>query len=67
MRATFIVTSKHKGSETQYQNGKGAKALNKSSKMQRCGAITENLEDTYIFRAIRSLDQRNERKEKRNK
>ena len=67
MSATYIVTSRHKGSENQYQAGKGAKALNKSHKVQRCGAITENLEDTYIFRAMRSLDQRNERKAKRKK
>ena len=57
----------HKGAETLYQTGKGAKALNKSKKVQRCAAITENLEDTYIFRAMRSLDQRNERKAKRKK
>ena len=67
MSATFFVTSRHKGAETQYQNGKGAKALNKSHKVQRCAAITENLEDTYIFRAMRSMDQRNERKAKRKK
>lgn len=67
MSATYIVTSRHKGAETQYKNGKGAKALNKSHKLQRCAAITENLEDTYIFRAMRSLDQRNERKAKRKK
>ena len=67
MRATFIVTSRHKGSETLRQTGKGAKALNKSNKVQRCAAITENLVDTYIFRAMRSLDQRNERTAKRKK
>jgi len=59
--------SKHKGAETLHQTGKGAKALNKSKKLQRCAAITENLEDTYIFRAIRSIDQRNDRKAKRKK
>jgi hypothetical protein len=67
MPATFFVTSRHKGAETLYKTGKGAKALNKSKKVQRCAAITENLEDTYIFRAMRSLDQRNERTAKRKK
>lgn len=67
MSATYIVTSRHKGAETLYKSGKGAKALSKSKKVQRCAAITENLEDTYIFRAMRSLDQRNERKAKRKK
>jgi hypothetical protein len=67
MPATFFVTSRHKGAETLYKTGKGAKALNKSKKVQRCAAITENLEDTYIFRAMRSLDQRNERAAKRKK
>jgi hypothetical protein len=67
MSATYIVTSRHKGAETLHQTGKGAKALNKSHKVQRCAAITENLEDTYIFKAMRSIDQRNERKAKRKK
>ena len=67
MSSAYIVTSRHKGSETLYKSGKGAKALNKSKKVQRCAAIAENLEDTYIFRAMRSLDQRNERTAKRKK
>jgi len=67
MSTAYIVTSRHKGAETLHQTGKGAKALNKSNKVQRCAAITENLEDTYIFRAMRSLDQRNERAAKRKK
>lgn len=55
----------HKGSETLYQTGKGAKALNKSNKIRRNAAITENLENTYIFKALRSIEQRNERRAKR--
>jgi len=55
------------GSNVAGVHGKHSKGLNKAHKVQRCAAITENLEDTYIFRAMRSLDQRNDRKAKRKK
>lgn len=67
MSAEYIVTSRHKGSETQYQNGKGAKALNKSHKVQRCASITDALEEKYIFKAMASSQRKAERMAKRKK
>jgi len=67
MSATFIVTSRHKGAETLYKNGKGQKALNKSKKVQRCGSITEALEEKYIFKAMASASRKAERMAKRKK
>ena len=67
MSATFFVTSRHKGSETLYKNGKGAKALNKSHKVQRCASITESLEEKYIFKAMASANRKAERMAKRKK
>jgi hypothetical protein len=67
MPAAFIVTSRHKGAETLYKNGKGAKALNKSHKVQRCASITEALEEKYIFKAMASANRKAERMAKRKK
>jgi hypothetical protein len=46
--------------------GKHSKGLNKAHKVQRCQAITENLENEYIGRALFVINRRNDRQAYRN-
>jgi hypothetical protein len=46
--------------------GKHSKGLNKAHKVQRCQAITENLEAGYIGKVLNTINRRNDRQAYRN-